>query len=117
MITLKLEGVQSNRAAIGARIKVTVKTASGEQVICKTVCTGGSFGASPFRQEIGLGQSKSIRAVEIFWPVTGKTQTLTGLAMDQFYKVREGDTNAVALKLKSFKFPAGAAAHGHHHHE
>jgi hypothetical protein len=55
--------------------------------------------------------------VEIFWPVTGKTQTLTGLAMDQFYKVREGDTNAVALNLKSFKFPAGAGAHEHHHHE
>ena len=116
-ITLKLEGVQSNRAALGARIKVAVKTAGGEQVICKTVCTGGSFGASPFRQEIGLGQARSIQAVEIYWPVTGKTQTLTGLTMDQFYQVREGETNAVTWKLKSFRFPAGAGVRGHHHHE
>jgi hypothetical protein len=116
-ITLKLEGVQSNRAALGARIKVTVKAAGGEQVIRKTVCTGGSFGASPFRQEIGLGQARSIQTVEIYWPVTGKTQTLTGLALDQFYQVREGDTNAILWKLKTFKFPAGAGAHGHHHHE
>jgi len=33
--------------------------------------------------------------------------------MDQFYKIREGDAQAVPWKLKSFKF-ATAAAHGHH---
>ena len=67
-ITLKLEGIRSNRAAMGARIRVTVQTAQGERSIYKTVSTGGSFGASPLRQEIGLGQAKAIRSVEIFWP-------------------------------------------------
>jgi hypothetical protein len=113
-ITLKLEGVRSNRAAVGARIKVIVKTAEGERALYKTVGTGGSFGASPLRQEIGLGQAISISGVEIFWPMTGQTQTLRNLVMDQCYKVREGDPTAVVWKLKTFSFPAESA---HHHHE
>ena len=40
-ITLKLEGVRSNRAAIGARIKVSVNTESGNRDIYTTVTTAG----------------------------------------------------------------------------
>ena len=104
-ITLKLEGVQSNRAAIGARIKVTIREKSGERAIYKTVGSGGSFGASPLRQEIGLGQAQSIVGIDIFWPRTGRTQQLKSLAMDHFYKVREGDSTATLWPLKSFKLP------------
>ncbi len=82
-VTLKLEGVKSNRAALGARIKVTVLNTDGERTIYKTVSTGGSFGASPLRQEIGLGQAKSIKSIEIFWPVTGKTQVLAEIGLDR----------------------------------
>jgi hypothetical protein len=102
-ITLKLEGVKSNRSALGARIKVIVQTATGDRSIYKTVSSGASFGASPLRQEIGLGQSKAIQSVEIFWPTTGQTQVLKGLAMDRFYKVREGDAAAVPWNVRSFK--------------
>ena len=114
-ITLKLEGVSSNRAALGARLRVIVDTGQGERSIYKTVGTGGSFGASPLRQEIGLGQAKSIRVVEIFWPVTGKTQTIQGLEMDHFYKITEGKAEPDLWNLKSF---AVATTPGpHHHHE
>jgi hypothetical protein len=102
-ITLKLEGVKANRAAIGVRIKVNVKTAAGERAIYKTVGSGASFGASPLRQEIGLGQAQAIESVEILWPTTGQTQTLKGLAMDRFYKVREGDAAAKPWELRGFK--------------
>ena len=115
-VTLKLEGVQSNRAAIGARIKVLVATATGERVIYRTVSTGGSFGASPLRQEIGLGAAKSINSVEITWPVTGKTQNFKGLAMDAFYKIREGEPQAAAWKLKKFKLAPTASASTHEQH-
>lgn len=111
-ITLKLEGVQSSRAAIGARIKVIVNTPNGERSIHRTLSSGGSFGCSPLRAQIGLGQAQSIRAVEITWPTTGKVQVLKDLAMDQFYKIRESDAQAVPWKLKSFKF-ASAGAHNH----
>jgi hypothetical protein len=101
-LTLKLEGTKSNRAAMGARIRVIVENATGTRSIYKTVCSGGSFGASPLRQEFGLGDAKRLVAVEIFWPVTGKTQTLTGLGMDKFYRVREGDDHAEPWTLKQF---------------
>ena len=117
-ITLKLEGVQSNRAAFGARIRVVVDSVTGQHSIYKTVCTGGSFGASPLRQEIGLGQAASIERVEIFWPRTGKTQVLKSLTMDHFYKVREDEPEAVLSNLKTFRLaPATGTSHNHHHHE
>jgi hypothetical protein len=109
-ITLKLEGVTSNRAAIGARIRAIVQTLEGERSIYKTVCTGGSFGANPLRQEIGLGNASAISLVEVFWPVTGQTQTLTGLEMDRFYKIREDAKDAVPWDLKKFALPAVSSA-------
>ena len=105
-LKLSLEGVKTNRAAIGARIKVVVDTATGERAIYRTVGSGGSFGASPFRQEIGLGQARTIKRVEIFWPVTGLTQVVTGLAINHLYGIREGVAAPALLALKSFPWPA-----------
>ena len=70
-IKLRLEGVRSNRAAIGARIKVSLNTKNGSRDVYATVTSGSSFGASSLRQEIGLGQANSIRAIEIAWPAGG----------------------------------------------
>ncbi len=114
-ITLKLEGVQSNRAAIGARIRVVTENDDGPRSIYKTVGSGGSFGASPLRQEIGLGQARTIQVVEIFWPTTGKTQLVRGLSLDHFYKIREGESDAVVWNLKSFPITAHPVGHLHHH--
>jgi len=102
-ITLKLEGVKSNRSALGAKIKVNVKTANGERAIYKTVSSGASFGASPLRQEIGLGQAQAIQSIEIFWPATGQTQIFKDVAMDRFYKIREGDAAATPWNVRKFK--------------
>jgi hypothetical protein len=116
-LKLKLVGVQSNRAAIGARIKVTVDTAQGPRTIYKTVNSGGSFGASPLRQEIGLGRSDSIRSLEIFWPATGKRQTFANLKADTGYRLREGEPVIGVIQLKAFKLPSSPlkAEHSHHH--
>jgi hypothetical protein len=91
-VKLKLEGVKSKPAAIGARIKVTVANPKGARDIYRIVCTGGSFGGNPFRQEIGLGDAQSIRTIEIFWPVTGQTQTFENVGMDRFYRIKEAAT-------------------------
>jgi hypothetical protein len=105
-INLKLEGVRSNRAAIGAQIKLTVATVSGDRTLYKTVNSGGSFGANPLRQEIGLGKATVIKSAEIFWPTTGLTQAVTGLQVDRYYHVREGDESAQQLAYRSFKLPS-----------
>jgi hypothetical protein len=114
-LKLKLEGVQSNRSAIGARIKVVAKTADGEREIHRVVGSGGSFGASPLRQEIGLGQAGAVVRVEIFWPATGKTQSIRGLALDRCYLIREGDGAAREVVLKGFAWPSPTSAPVHHH--
>jgi len=116
-LKLQLVGVKANRSAIGARIKVTVKRAGGERFIHRTVSSGGSFGCNPLRQEIGLGDATSITAVEIRWPGSGTVQTLKGLELDKFYRVREDAKSAepVALKTFSFRLPKASEAHHHHH--
>ncbi len=112
-VCLKLEGVQSNRSAIGTRIAVIVKTPQGARTIYRTVGSGGSFGANPLRQEIGLGNATAIDRVEIIW-TTGKTQTVQGLAMDKFYSIREGDPAAKLLPIKPFAYSKAAPMHHHH---
>ncbi len=115
-LKLKLEGGRSNRSALGARIRVIARGAAGEREIDRVVGSGGSFGASPLRQEIGLGPCAEIVRVEIFWPATGQTQVIRGLAADRCYSVREGDAVAREVVLRSFPWPAGTPAPGHHHH-
>ena len=81
------------------------RTQEGEREIHRIVGTGGSFGTSCHRQEIGLGMAVSISKVEIYWPVSKSTQVLTGLEMNRLYRVREGAESAVPVELKSFKWP------------
>ena len=57
-ITVLLEGNESNRSAIGARIRVVVGGNGEESSIYRHVCSGGSFGANPLRQYFGLGKAK-----------------------------------------------------------
>jgi len=109
-LKLKLEGVRTNRAAIGARIRAVVATDEGERSIHRIVGSGGSFGASPLRQEIGLGQARAVKRVEIFWPVTGATQVVSGLEMDSAYRITEGVEAADRIELRNFKWPTSARA-------
>jgi hypothetical protein len=98
-LKLKLVGVKANRPAIGARIQVTVTTPSGRRDLFRTVSSGGSFGSNPLRQEIGLADATAITAVNIRWPGSETRQTVTGLALDHSYLIREGDHTPVVLKL------------------
>jgi tetratricopeptide (TPR) repeat protein len=89
-INLKLVGVKSNRPAIGARIKITVENQEqGQRSIYRTVGSGGSFGASPFEQHIGLGKSARIESVEVLWPASDVRQVFTGVGKNQFLEIRE----------------------------
>lgn len=92
-ITLMLEGTRSNRAAIGARIKVVVNGTDGIREIHEKVSSGGSFGASSLQAEIGLGKIEAIRHVEIRWP-NGLRQRYEALAKNRRYILREGKAEA-----------------------
>jgi len=82
-VKLRLVGVASNRAAIGARIRVVVDTPSGTREIHRFVSSGGSFGGNPLRQEIGLGEARSIVEVRVVWPTAGSVQTFEDVVLDR----------------------------------
>jgi len=85
-VSLSLEGTISNRLALNARVKVT----AGDLVQTNEVISGGSYlSQSDLRIHFGLGNHQSIDQVEVSWP-NGKKETLTHLAADRFYIVREG---------------------------
>jgi hypothetical protein len=111
-VTLRLEGVKSNRAGIGARIRVTVKTESGPREIYVTAGTGGSFGGSSLQQEIGLGRCSAIQSIEIQWPA-GTKQTLNDIPIDQIVRVREG-AEALRVPLQTIHLRTEEASHEGH---
>jgi hypothetical protein len=109
-IALKLVGTKTNRAAIGARIKVTVQNDGGDvRSIYRTVGSGGSFGASPLEQHIGLGHGATIRSVEVFWPVSGTHQTFTSVGKNQFLEIKELSNEYARLDRKPVHFGSVAA--------
>lgn len=106
-ITLKLVGVKSNRAAIGARIKVTVENkGQGTRSIYRTVGSGGSFGASPLQQHIGLGKDASITDIEIWWPTSNTRQHFSSVAKNQFLEIKEFSQEYAKLDRKPFRLGA-----------
>jgi hypothetical protein len=92
-------GLKSNRDAIGARVKVSIKENGVAREIYRDVNSGGSFGASPLRREIGLGQASTIESIEILWP--GKEiQKFTDVKVDQFIRITEGVSTFEKIPVK-----------------
>jgi len=108
-IALKLEGVKANKCAIGSHIKVTFTENGAKRSVYKDVNSGGSFGSSPLRQEIGIGRAKWIDDIEIKWAGSQTVQHFKNLAPNQFLHITEGDNKATAMHLKklTFKHKAG----------
>ena len=85
-ITLQLEGVRSNRAALGA----VVTLIQGKDRRAQEVRSGGGFiSQSDLRLHFGLGKAERAEKIEIRWP-GGLVETLKDLPANQYYVVREG---------------------------
>jgi hypothetical protein len=86
-ISFQLEGVKCNRLALNARVRAT----AGELVQLGEVISSGSYlSQNDLRIHFGLGAHERVDRAEVLWP-NGKTETLTNLAADRFYTVREGE--------------------------
>ncbi len=84
-VLLKLEGMKSNRSAIGARVRLTAGglTQSGE------VRSGGSYlSQSDLRLHFGLGAARRIDRLEIDWP-SGIHQVQSGVEVNRVITIRE----------------------------
>jgi hypothetical protein len=104
-ITLKLVGVKTNRAAIGARIAVTVESAGGRRSIYRSVGSGGSFGASPLQQHIGLGAGAQLVDVEVWWPTSNTRQHFSNVGKNRFLEIIEFANEPRTLDRPALPFP------------
>ncbi len=99
-LSVKLVGTQSNRAAIGARVKVTVMASDGNRrSVYSTVSNGSSFGGSTLTQEIGLGKAQKIESLEVHWPASEIRQVFRDVPIDTHLRVIEGEDEYEVIDL------------------
>ncbi|MCB9682401.1 MAG: CRTAC1 family protein [Alphaproteobacteria bacterium] len=84
-VTLRLEGVTSNRSAIGARVRVITPS----RTFFHTVGETGSFGSNSLQLEIALGAETHVDRVEIDWPA-GTSETVEDVKLGYVTRIREG---------------------------
>jgi hypothetical protein len=113
-VVLQLEGVNANRAAIGARLDAEIEENGKTRHVYEMVTTGASFGGNSLQVEMGLGQAKEIKSLTVTWP-TKKTekQVFQNIAINKAYHLKESGQpelipyNTVPFEKKSTE---------HHHH-
>jgi hypothetical protein len=97
-VLFKLEGTQSNRAAIGARLTIQ----AGKLRQFSEVRGGSSYlSQNDLRLHFGLGGESRLDSIEIRWP-SGKVENLKDLAADYIYTMVEGKGVQSAKRLPSF---------------
>ena len=86
-LLVKTEGTRSNRAGVGARVKVVTTEGSQE----KEVRSGSSYlSHNDLRLHFGLGKEVQIKQLEVRWP-SGAIDYLKDIEADQILTIREGD--------------------------
>jgi len=108
-IKLKLVGTKTNRAAVGARIRVNLKSSDGRtRSIYRTVGNNSSFGGNSLVQSIGLLDASRVAELTVTWPTSRTTQTFHDLPADQTIEITEGAISYRVLRQRPS--PAAAAA-------
>ncbi len=100
-VTLRLEGRESNRSALGARVTVTTVGPEGSQVFHRTISSGGSFGASSLQLEMGLGSATEIVQVDVRWP-GARSEVFRGLEPSRTYRLAQGSGEPDEVRTRSF---------------
>lgn len=92
-LALQLRGVESNRDAIGAVVKIT---ATG-QTRTKQLTAGDGYQASNQRQLLfGLGDDVIVKELSVRWP-SGREQTFRNVSADSEYMLVEGRTELARI--------------------
>lgn len=100
-ITLKLQGVRSNRAAFGAKIDLKIDGEKGKtRHVYRTVGFGSSFGGNPLEQHIGIGSALKVSEIVVTWPASKVVDRIRNAAADQRYILREGDGKLLPFVVK-----------------
>ena len=85
-ISVKLEGTKSNRAALGATVKVT---AAGRQQVQVVLSQSSYYSHDDLRLHFGLGSSSRADEIQIVWP-SGVVETVRDVEGGRVVRIREG---------------------------
>jgi FG-GAP-like repeat/PPIC-type PPIASE domain/ASPIC and UnbV len=106
-INVRLTGVKSNRAAMGAEIKLTVQDdGAASRTIYRTVGGTSSFGANPMEQHIGLGHGARIISLDIWWPASNTRQHFSPVEKNEFIAIKEFATAYTKLDRRPYRIGA-----------
>ncbi|NIM13181.1 MAG: hypothetical protein GTO45_13775 [Candidatus Aminicenantes bacterium] len=85
-LMIRLIGKQSNRDAIGSRVRLT---SGGKTQTRNVISSSGYLSQSDYRLHFGLGKNKKAEKIEIRWP-NGKVQVLKNIDANQVLTITQG---------------------------
>jgi hypothetical protein len=86
-IAFKLEGTGSNRAALGATVRLTV----GGRTQAQTVLSQSSYYShDDLRLHFGLGAAEAAEKIDVTWP-SGRVEALTNVRGGRVVTIKEGE--------------------------
>jgi hypothetical protein len=110
-ITLDLIG-KDHKNVIGTSIRISFRESRNQRSVYRDVNSGGSFGASPLRKEIGIGQATLIDEIEIRWHPGNEIQVFRNVRPNQFLRITEGNDKLETVPLRILNFETS----GSHRH-
>ncbi len=97
-VKVKLIGTRTNRAALGARIRVDLNAADGQtRSIHRTIGNNSSFGGNSLVETIGLLDAKRVALLTVSWPTSRTTQEFRDIPAGQAIEIVEGSPNFKVL--------------------
>jgi len=109
-IYIDFAGKKCNRSAIGSRIKISFRENGIQRTVYRDVNSGGSFGSSPLRREIGIGQADLIDEITVTWAGLNTTQVFKNIQPNQCIKITEGKNTIEKVPLKKLDLQADTNA-------
>ncbi len=93
-LAIKLVGTRTNRAGLGAKLRVDFTTRSGAaRSVFRQVGATASYGGSSLVEHVGLGDAATVDALTVTWPASRTARTFRGIVADRMIEVIEGAEN------------------------
>jgi len=109
-LKVRLAGTRTNRAALGARIRVDIESKDGRRrSIFRTVGNNSSSGGNSLVQSIGLLDASRVAELTVTWPTSRTAQTFREIDADQGIEITEGASSYQVLRRRLPLAPAREA--------
>jgi hypothetical protein len=100
-LKIRLVGTNTNRSALGAKVRVDLVRADGTtRSIHRVIGNNGSFGGNSLVESIGLLDATTVDLLTVTWPTSKTTQTFRRLAADQAIEITEGSDSYKVVTRK-----------------